>query len=80
MAVVNHKLIAIGGWDKSSVTNSLLSLSSSVMTKWRKLLPTERVRPVAVTTPTHLVVAGGRSHVLGAGLSTVEVLSLYTLK
>ena len=87
MAVVNHKLTSIGGWDDSSATNTLLCLSSSVLPKWKKLLPpmpTKRVRPAAVTTPTHLVVAGGRTHKLMTspchGLSTVEVLNLHTLQ
>ena len=87
MAVVNHKLTTIGGWDKSSVTNTLLCLSgsSSVLTKWKKLLPPmhmKRVRPAAVTTPTHLVVAGGRTQEFSFSgrLSTVEVLNLHTLQ
>ena len=86
MAVVNNKLTTIGGWDDSSATNILLSLagSSSILTKWKKLLPpmpTKRVNPAAVTTPTHLVVAGGSPRRIGsAGLSTVEVLNLHTLQ
>lgn len=40
---------------------------------------TERVKPAAITTPAHLVVAGGGTR-LGAGLSTVEVLNLCDLQ
>ena len=85
MAVVNHKLTTIGGWDESqsSATNTLLCLSSWILTKWKNILPpmpTKRVRPTAVTTPTHLVVAGGRTQQYGDGLSVVEVLNLHTLQ
>ena len=89
MAVVNDKLTTIGGQHGVALTNTLLCLSSSE-TKWEKLLPpmpTKRVGSAAVTTPTHLVVAGGRSGVLiggatvpltFAGLATVEILNLRT--
>ena len=84
MAVVNHKLTTIGGRNGDTATNTLLCLFgiSPEMT-WEDLLPpmpTKRVRPAAVTTPTHLVVAGGRTQRNGAGLSTVEVLNLHTLQ
>ena len=75
MAVVDHKLTTIGGKRGSTPKTTLLSLSeSSSEIKWKKRLPsmlTARVRPAAVTTSTHLVVAGG---------STVEVLNLHTLE
>ena len=87
MAVVNHKLTAIGGWDGSDSTNTLFcSSGSSSEMKWEKLLspmPTKRVMPAAVTTPTHLVVAGGKTKIelwYGVALSTVEVLNLHTLQ
>ena len=87
MAVVGHKLTAIGGRHGFTATNTLLCLSgSSSKMKWKELLPpmpTERVRPAAVTTPTHLVVAGGRKYDtvgIDVGLSTVEVLNLHTLQ
>ena len=85
MAVVKHKLTTIGGLHNNTATNTLLCLSRSVADtemKWEELLPpmpTERVRPAAVTTTTHLVVAGGRTQA-GPGYSTVEVLSLHTLQ
>ena len=84
MVIVDQKLTTVGGrdakwWRLGAATNTLLSLSSSVPAEWKKLLPpmpTKRVRPAAVTTPTHLVVAGGRKH--GKPLSTTEVLNLNT--
>ena len=41
-------------------------------------MPTKRVRLAAVTTPTHLIVAGGWRQQYSAGLSMVEVLNLHT--
>ena len=67
-----------------AATNSILSLtksSSKMNSKWGKLLPpmtTDRSFPTAVATLTHLVVGGGRTGVLLAVISTVEVLSLDT--
>ena len=87
MAVVCDKLTAIGGNDdEGGVTNSLLSLSESASeTKWEELLPsmsTKRVRAAAVTTPNHLVVAGGLSsgHIVSDGLRAVEILDLDSLQ
>ena len=77
MAVVCGKLTAIGGEDNEGVgTNSFLSLSDST-SKWEELFPpmlTKRVCPAAVTTPNHLVVAGGRSSAGGDELHTVQSL------
>ena len=87
MAVVNDKLTTIGGQRNTTATNTLLCLSGdSSEVKWEELLPsipTKQVRPAAVTTPTHLVVAGGRKYDtvgIDVGLSTVEVLNLHTLQ
>ena len=86
MAVVNNKLTTIGGWNRAvKTTNSLLCLTGSYLSemKWEESLPpmpTKRVRPAAVTTPTHLLVAGGRKAWWGGGLSTVEILTLSTLQ
>ena len=85
MVVVGDKLTTVGGRHGGMATNTLLCLSrkNSPEMKWEGLLPpmpTERVRPAAVTTPTHLVVAGGRTKLFGDGLSTVEVLNLQTLQ
>ena len=64
MVVVNNKLTRIGGCCVDA-TNSLLCLTGSCSseTKWEELLPpmpTKCVSTAAVTTPTHLLVAGGR--------------------
>ena len=82
VAVVNDKLTAIGGYCAGAATNTLLCLSgSSLEMKWENVLPpmpTNRVRPAAVTTPTHLVVAGGYNY--DGPLATVEALNLNTLQ
>ena len=64
LAIVNNKLTAIGGCPVGGgpATNTLLSLTqdSSEM-KWEKLLPSmprPQRRPLAITTPSHLVVVG----------------------
>ena len=78
MAVINDALTTIGGSYTQGIdseVNTLLSLSGS---SWEEVLPpmrTERERPAAVRTPTHLVVAGGSLN--GA---TVEVLNTETLQ
>ena len=67
MAVVNNQLTTIGGQRGygGTATNTLLCLlrSSSEM-KWEELfppMPTSRRWSAAVTTPTHLIVAGGET-------------------
>ena len=84
MAVANHKLTTIGGRRGFTPTNTLFCLiGSAADMKWEEFLPrmpTERVRPAAVTTSTHLVVVGGKKALLGTPLSTVEVLNLNTLQ
>ena len=81
MAVVNDKLTTIGGQLGSNTTNTLLCLSrTQSVTKWEQLLPpmpSARFRPAAVTTPTHLIVAGG---IQRETLATVEVLQLGSLQ
>ena len=84
LAVVNNMLTTIGGAQTDGAAiNSLMSMDKVM--KWRQLLPpmpTARVRPAAVTTPTHLVVAGGRTvkaMYADAVLST-EVLDFSTLQ
>ena len=61
-----------------SATNTLLCLTEG----WEKLLPpmpTARIWSAAVSTPTHLIVAGGRTgH--GDALSVVEILDISTLQ
>ena len=84
MAVINNQLTTIGGLDCiATTTNTLLCLlrSSSEM-KWEELLPpmpTARSWSAAVTTPTHLIVAGGQTG-LGEALSVVETLDTNTLQ
>ena len=80
MAVVKDQLTTIGGEDDKQTTNSLVSYSGK---RWEEVLspmPTRRKSPAAATTPTHLVVAGGRSKqdLFGSNLSIVEVLNTKT--
>ena len=83
MAVVNNQLTTIGGWDDDIATNLLLCLSrssSEMIMKWEGLLPpmpTARISPAAVTTPTHLIVAEGYD---GDPVSVVETLDTNTLQ
>ena len=86
MAVITNKLTTIGGRHGcgGTATNTLLCLSrSSSEMKWEELLPpmpTPRTWSAAVTTPTHLIVAGGGTGLLGAALSVVETLDTNTLQ
>ena len=86
MAVVLDQLTTIGGYDyEYSGTNSLLCLSESTSgSQWEELLPpmsTKRVGAAAVTTPNHLVVAGGRLNWSSDGaLCGVEILDLDSLQ
>ena len=85
MAVVNNQLTTIGG-ERSfeTATNLLLCLSrSSSGMKWEGLfppMPTARIWSAAVTTPTHLIVAGGNKELFGNALSVVETLDTNTLQ
>ena len=78
LAVVNEKLTTIGGRKPSStIINTLFSLNEDGL--WVKLLPampTERFNPAAVTTSTHLIVAGGSTS--QAATAEVEVLDTKT--
>ena len=84
MAVVNNQLTTIGGQRGGTATNTLLCLSrSSSEMKWEELLPpmpTPRICSAAVTTPTHLIVAGGQTGIVGDTLSVVETLNTNTLQ
>ena len=84
MAVVNNQLTTTGGQRDDTVTNILLCLSrSSSEMKWEELfppMPTPRIWSAAVTTPTHLIVAGGRRAVAGSSVSVVETLNIHTLQ
>ena len=87
LVVINEQLTAIGGENKSwNITNILLSLkhgqSGSEWEQFLQPMPTARVRPVTVTTPTHLVVVGGKTStfLFGYSLSTVEVMDIETLQ
>ena len=82
LAVVNDKVTTIGGWSGSRATNALLCLEDQG-TKWREVLPpmpTARLNPATVTTPTHLIVAGGCTALYRGPLSTVKILDTSTLK
>ena len=78
MAIVNGKLTTIGGRSFNfEDTNDLLSLLPKNPPSWKAVLPpmpTRRKWPDAVTTESHLVVAGGIHQVV------VEVLDLNTLQ
>ena len=84
MAVVNSKVTTVGGLSSGTVLDTLLSLTKLYFNKgmrWDKNLPpmnTPRARPAVVTTPTHLVVAGGQGK-SWFGLDTIEALHLDTL-
>ena len=82
LAVVNDKLTTIGGLDQTNATSILVSFSWGLLGKrWKQSLPpmpTPRVRPAAITTPTHLIVAGGRAKLYGNGMYVVEILDLHT--
>ena len=88
MAVVNNQLTTIGGQlgGGDTATNTLLCLSRSLWKmKWEELLPpmpTPRIWSAAVTTPTHLIVAGGDPGVglFSDALSVVETLDTNTLQ
>ena len=84
MAVVNNQLTTIGGHHDYTATNTLRCLSRSFLwTKWEELLPpipTPRIWSAAVTTPTHLIVAGGKTGLGAAALSVVETLDTNTLQ
>ena len=76
MAVVNNRLTTIGGEHSDAISIHLFCLSGN--SNWKQLLPsmpTARTKPVAVTTPNHLIVAGGIGESI---LSTVEVLNINT--
>lgn len=84
LAVVNGELTVIGGHTGDfSVTNTLLSMvADSSWAIWKEHLPsmpTSRAFPEAVTTSSHLIVAGGMvsEH---SQLSTVEVMDMRTLQ
>ena len=82
MAVINNQLTTIGGESEGTVTNTLLCLSLSEM-KWDVLLPpmpTPRLLSAALSTLTHLIVAGGRTGLSAAALSSVEILDINTLQ
>ena len=82
LAVINDTLTAIGGLDAyGECTNSLLGLTGSEKKNWKEIfppMPTKREHATAVTTTTHLIVAGGSDN--GRCLSTVEVMDMNNLQ
>lgn len=83
LAVINDKLTTIGGCylgKDVKYTNNLLSLSGGFWEEFFPPMPTNRLLPAAVNTPTCLVVAGGRQGFIVGHLSTVEVLNMETLQ
>lgn len=87
LAVIHDRLTTVGGISREqNRTQSLHSLSATSSEggeggetgEWEELyppVPTHRVCAAVLTTPTHLVVAGGRSR---AELCTIEVLDTET--
>ena len=85
MAIIKKQLTTIGGQRGGTATNTLFCLStSSSGAIWEDLLPlmpTARLYSAAVTTPTHLIVAGGKIRgEINTGLSVVEALDTNTLQ
>ncbi len=79
LAVVRDTLTTIGGRTQMfhKATNCLLSLLKKSWKEHYSSMPTRRILPASVTTPTHLVVAGGKATRYDYnGLSTVEVLDV----
>ena len=81
LAVVHHTLTAIGGKNvvNGMETNTLLSYSGRL---WKMIFPSMHARrrnPATCSTPTHLVVAGGRQ-TPRISLRTVEILNINTLQ
>ena len=83
MAVVNDKVTTIGGRSGVRASNTLVCLED----RGAKLLPPmpkATIGPATVTTPTHLIVAGGRiqSNYIGDSnaLSWIQVLDTTTLQ
>ena len=83
MAVLDYQLTTIGGMAKDQKrTKCLFSLTGgrSSGKKWKELyppMPTQKVCPASLTTPTHLVVAGGRDR---GELRIVEVMNRNTFQ
>lgn len=84
MVIINDNLTTVGGLHerlvvRSTPTNMILSLCGNE--SWEELIPpmpTKRTLPACVTTPTHLLVAGGKGS--SSELSTVEMLDIKTLQ
>lgn len=76
MVVIENRLTTIGGISRDQTrTNCLFSLVGRSNKEWEELyppIPTHRVCAAALTTPTHLIVAGGRDR---TELCTIEVMS-----
>ena len=82
LAVIDNRLTTMGGINKDKKrTNNLFSLIGSRSgKKWKVFypsMPTPRVGAVAIVTPTHLIVAGGRNR---AELRTIEVMDRRTFQ
>ena len=81
LAVVDNLLTAIGGWQASQRTNTLLSLTEEGRDrKWVKTfppMPTKRSDTCAVSSGAALIVIGGVRDI-SVALSTVEVMDVST--
>lgn len=88
MTIINGNLTTIGGtsdMDNSHApTNALVSLIGSWHGRtWKSMhppMPTMRMSPAAITTSTHLVVAGGGISIYDKKLSVVEVMDIEAMQ
>ena len=86
LTIIKDQLTSVGGttnYDSNATsTSALLSLVDALIgKKWKEVfpaMPTRRLCPAVVTTPGHLVVAGGCQSIYDDKLPTVEVLDLST--
>ena len=86
VAVINDKVTTVGGRNKAGVhTTAVLTLTGKKLDRVLPPMMTPRFHPATVTTPTHLVVAGGQYVSDYAtksleGYKSVELMTLDTLQ
>ncbi len=77
---IKGELVAVGGGDSFGSTSNVVHVFANGRI-WRQTIPpmpTARSSPAVVSLPTHLVVAGGRLHLLGGYSDNVEIYSIST--
>ena len=78
LAVIDELVTTIGGGHDMGWVDNQNVLLSLIEGTWKEVFPsmtTKRMCPAVVTTPTHLVVAGGSN-----GLNTVEIMNIEDLQ